>query len=141
MNLTAPRTATEPPRGVTAMGIFLVFGAVMATLAGMTLVWRGTFLDRMWAINAPAYIRLAPYGKTIGIPFLLLGAALAVSAAGWFRRRLWGWWLAVAIITTRVFGDLVNAFRGDFIRGGVGFVIAGSLLIYLLTTRVRAVFT
>jgi hypothetical protein len=122
------------------MGIFLVFGAFMATLAGTTLVWRGTFLDRMWALNAPAYNRLAPYGKTIGIPFLLLGAALAIAATGWFRHRLWAWWLTVAIITTQVFGDLVNAFRGEFVRGGVGFIIAGALLIYLLTTRVRAAF-
>lgn len=140
MHPTAAPVATGSPRGVTAMGIFLVFGAFMATLAGTTLVWRGTFLDRMWALNAPAYNRLAPYGKTIGIPFLLLGAALAIAATGWFRHRLWAWWLTVAIITTQVFGDLVNAFRGEFVRGGVGFIIAGALLIYLLTTRVRAAF-
>ena len=140
MSPTAAPRQTGSPRGVTAMGIFLVFGAVMATLAGTTLVWRGTFLDRMWALNAPAFNRLAPYGKTIGIPFLLLGAALAIAATGWFRHRLWGWWLTVAIITTQVFGDLVNAFRGEFVRGGVGFIIAGALLTYLLTTRVRAAF-
>jgi hypothetical protein len=67
---------TKPPKGVTAVGIFLIFGAIMACLAGTTLVWRGSFLDRMWAINAPAYSRLAHLGKTVGIPFLGLGAAL-----------------------------------------------------------------
>ena len=54
--------------GITAMGIFLFFGAAMASLAGVTLIWRGTILDRMWAINAPAYRQLAPFGKTVGIP-------------------------------------------------------------------------
>jgi len=63
-------------KGITAVGIFLFFGASMAALSGTTLVWRGTFLDRMWAINAPAYRRLAPFGKTVGIPFLLLGTTL-----------------------------------------------------------------
>jgi len=51
------------------MGIFLFFGATMASLAGATLIWRGTILDRMWALNAPAHRQLAPFGKTVGIPY------------------------------------------------------------------------
>jgi len=39
-----------------------------------------------------------------------------------------------------VLGDLVNAFMGDLLRGGVGFVIAGLLLVYLLRPEVRAAF-
>jgi len=85
----------------------------------------------VWTINAPAYGRLAPLGKTAGIPFLLLGATLAVAGAAWFKHRLWGWRLAVAIIAVQVLGDLLNAFMGDLVRCGVVFVIAGSLLIYL----------
>jgi hypothetical protein len=111
--------------GITAMGIFLFLGATMASLAGVTLIWRGTILDRMWVINAPAYRQLAPFGKTVGIPLLLLGATMVVAGTAWFKRRVWGWRLAVAIIATQVFGDLVNAFMGDLVRGGVGFVIAG----------------
>jgi hypothetical protein len=126
--------------GITAMGIFLFLGATMASLAGTTLIWRDRILDRVWAINAPAYARLAPLGKTVGIPFLLLGATLAVAGAGWFKRRVWGWRLAVAIIATQVFGDLVNAFMGDLVRGGVGFVIAGAVLVYLLRPQVRCAF-
>jgi hypothetical protein len=126
--------------GITAMGIFLFFGATMASLAGVTLIWRGTILDQMWAINAPAYRQLAPFGKTVGIPLLLLGATMAVAGTAWFKRRVWGWRLAVAIIATQVFGDLVNAFMGDLVRGGVGFVIAGALLVYLLRPQVRCAF-
>jgi hypothetical protein len=37
-------------------------------------------------------------------------------------------------------GDLVNFFRGDYLRGGLGFSIATALLFYLLRTDVRAVF-
>jgi hypothetical protein len=55
--------------GITAMGIFLFFGATMASLAGVTLIWRGTILDRIWAINAPAYRQLAPFGKTSEFPY------------------------------------------------------------------------
>jgi hypothetical protein len=41
-------------RGLTAMGIFLCSGAMMAALAGTILVWQGTALDRMWALNPQA---------------------------------------------------------------------------------------
>lgn len=123
------------------MGIFLFFGATMASLAGVALIWRGTILDRMWVINAPAYRQLAPFGKTVGIPLLMLGATMTVAGTAWFKRRVWGWRLAVAIIATQVFGDLMNAFMGDLVRGGVGFVIAGTLLVYLLRPQVRCAFS
>src|SRR5271155_4260476 len=83
--------------GFTAMGIFLFFGALMASLAATTLLWRGTPLDRIWDLNPKAYTQLSPLSGTGGILFLFLGAALTTSAIGWFRRRRWGWRLAVII--------------------------------------------
>jgi hypothetical protein len=38
--------------------------------------------------NPRAYSELAPYGKTIGILFLLLGITLAVAGVGWLNRRI-----------------------------------------------------
>src|SRR6266705_7150738 len=93
------------PRGMTGIGTFLLFGAVTASLAGATLLWRGTALDRMWTLNPRAYKELAPLGKVVGIPFLMLGVLLAVACMGWFKRRVWGWRLAVAIIAIQVLGD------------------------------------
>jgi hypothetical protein len=90
----------EPRWAMAAIGVFLFFGAVMASLAGATLIWRGTLLDHMWVLNEPAYRQLAPFGKTVGVPFLALSAALAAAGVGWFGRRLWGWRLAVVIIAT-----------------------------------------
>jgi hypothetical protein len=124
----------------TAIGVFLFFGNVMASLAAITLIWRGTVLDRIWVLNPRGLLQLAPFGKLVGISFLMLGAALALAGVGWFRRRLWGWRLCVAIIATQVMGDLVNCLRGDFLRGGVGFAIAGALLIHLLRPEIRAYF-
>ena len=46
----------------------------------------------------------------------------------------------MGIIAVQVLGDLVNAFMGEFVGGGVGFVIAGALLMYLLRPEVRAAF-
>ena len=70
-----PRLAVRPKTpGFTAMGIFLFFGASMASLAAATLLWRGTALDRLWTLNPTAYKQLAPLGRIVGIFFLLLGA-------------------------------------------------------------------
>jgi len=44
----------ESPWAMTAIGVFLFFGAVMASLAGTTLIWPGTLLDHVWVVNAPA---------------------------------------------------------------------------------------
>jgi Domain of unknown function (DUF4118) len=53
---------------MTAIGVFLFFVAVMASLAGATLIWRRTFLDHMWVLNAPAYKQLSPLGEKVGVP-------------------------------------------------------------------------
>jgi hypothetical protein len=123
-----------------AINVFFFMGAVMASLAGTTLIWRGTLLDHMWVLNAPAYRQLAPLGKTVGVPFLVLSAALVAAGVGWFGRRLWAWRLAVIIIATQVLGDLVSISMGHFGRGAVGVAIASALLLYLLRPHVRADF-
>ena len=112
----------------------------MASLAATTLLWRGTPLDRVWALNPVAYKQLAPLGSTVGIFFLMLGAALTLAGIGWFRRRLWGWRLAVVIIAVQVLGDVVNCVRGELLRGGIGVLIAGALLLFLLQSKIRAAF-
>ena len=125
------------PLGFTAIGLFLFFGAVMAGLAATTLLWHGTVLDRAWTLNQTAYRQLLPLGGKIGILFLFLSSALLVSGIGWFRHRLWGWRLAVAMIATQVLGDIINLVRGDWLRGGFGVVIAGALLLSPLDATTR----
>jgi hypothetical protein len=131
----------DKPPGFALIGAFLFFGATMACLAATTLLWHGTFLDRAWTLNPRAYEQLAPLGRSVGALFALLSGSLVTAGVGWFRRRLWGWWLAVGIIATQVIGDVVNLVRGDWLRGITGVVIAGAFLFYLLTTRVKAAFS
>ena len=112
----------------------------MAAFAGTTLVYPGTALARLWTLNKLAYDQLASISTRVGPLFLLLSAALTAAAVGWFKRRLWGWRLAVGIFAVQVGGDFLNLMRGDFLRGGTGFAIAGALLFYLLRPTVRASF-
>jgi hypothetical protein len=141
MNGGDQTTSDSKPLGFAAIGIFLFFGGVMAGLAATTLLLPGTPLDRAWILNPTAYKQLSPLGSKIGILFLFLAILLVLSGVGWFKRRLWGWRLAVAIIATQVLGDITNLVMGDWLRGGTGFIIASALLLYLLTSRVRAAFS
>jgi hypothetical protein len=119
----------------------LIFGSTMALLAGATLIWNGSGLDRLWLLNPRAYHRLAPFGKLVGFPFLVLSVLLALAAVGWFKHRLWGWWLTVAIIATQVLGDAGNLVLGHFFEGATGVLIAGALLFYLLRPSTRSTFS
>ena len=94
----------------------------------------------MLALNPRAYRELATHGEIVGISFVLLGITLAIAGVAWFKRRVWGWRMTVSIIATQVLGDLVNAFTGDVVRGLIGLIIAGPLLVYLLSRHVRAAF-
>lgn len=128
------------PRGMTAIGVFFLFGAVMACLAGITLAKPGTFLDRLWKLNPRAYHDLAPSGKTVGPLFLILAVALVFAGVGWLKRRRWAWHLGVAIIGAEVVGNFVSVFVGRVIQGVIGITIAGGLLLYVTRGCVRAAF-
>jgi hypothetical protein len=126
--------------GMRAIGAFLFFGAAMASLAGYTLLWRGSFVNRVWALNPAGYAQLARFGPWIGIPFLFLALMLVCTGVGWFGRRRWAWRLAGIIIAAQVVGEMVNALRGEILAGAFGVTIAGLLLVYLLRPAVRAGF-
>jgi hypothetical protein len=113
----------------------------MAVLAGTMLLWPRTVLDRLWSLNPAAQKAFAPFGNSIGPLFYVLSIVLVTAAVGWFKRRIWGWRLTVAIISTQLVGDFVNLIRGDFLRGCIGLLIAGSLLIFLLRSNIRTTFS
>src|SRR5215475_3211285 len=126
--------------GMNLMGVFLVFGATMAALAGITLVWQGTPLDSIWKLNPQAHHQLAPAGNLFGSGMLIVAFTLALASIGWFLKRKWGWRLAVAILSIQVGADILNLFSGRIFQGAVGAVIGGALIFYLLRSSVRVVF-
>jgi hypothetical protein len=112
----------------------------MTILAGTMLFWPRTVLDRLWSLNPAAHEAFARFGRSIGLLFYGLSVALGIAAVGWFKHRIWGWRLTVAIIATQVIGDFVNLMRGDFLRSSIGLLIAGALLLFLLSSNIRTVF-
>ena len=136
------RTLDRPPRppGFAAIGVFFCFGSVMAAYAAVTLFRPGTFLDRLWALNRRGHIALAALAPMVAVPFGVLSIVLFMAALGWFRRQYWGWLLGTAVIATNLAADFIHALLGDWLRSGVGVIIAALLLFYLTRQRVRAWF-
>jgi hypothetical protein len=112
----------------------------MAALAGTILIWPGTMLDRLWSLNESAHAELQKAGSYIGPLFWALSITLIAAAIGWFRQRVWGFRLTVAVLCTQVIGDLVNLIRGDLLRGSAGVLVAGALLLYLLRSEIQTAF-
>jgi hypothetical protein len=128
------------PIGFLPLGIFFFFGTAAASYAALTLLDPGTFLDRAWALNPSAHRQFLPFGRVVAVPFLVLAAVLFLTGVGWFRRRYWGWLLGVSLIAANLAGDVANLAMRDWLRGGVGVVIAGLLLVYMTRPRVRRYF-
>jgi len=122
------------------MGVFLFFGATMACYAGITLLWRGTALDRAWELNPNGYRELARFGTWIGLPFFVLSAAMLVAGIGWFQRRPWAWKLLIAMMAVHLVGDLVNVIRGAVLEGAIGLVVVSAALVWIVRSGVRNVF-
>jgi hypothetical protein len=133
-----PRNDFRPT--ITGIGVFLAFGSAMAALAGTTLIWPGTGLDRLWSLNRSAHAEHQKAGGYVGPLFWALSITLIAAAIGWFRRRVWGFRLAVAVLCAQVIGDLMNLARGDLLRGIAGVLIAGALLLYLLLSKIQTAF-
>jgi|SRR5271156_4210758 len=125
---------------IIAIGVFLMFGSVMASLSGISLLWPGTALDRMWQLNPSAYAELAPVAKLAGCGFLFLGVTLGIAGAGWFRRKLWAWRLVLVVFAIQLVGDFTNFFRGRILGAAVGVSIAGLLLFFISRESVRGAF-
>lgn len=119
------------------IGVFFIFGATTAAYAAITLAWPGTALDALWALNKRGHEGLVWLGEIAAIPFVVVSIALACAAVGWFRRRRWGWVLGVTIIGINIAGDVSQVVMGERLKGAVGVVIAGALLIYMTRPGIR----
>jgi hypothetical protein len=138
--LIPPDRTPSPPAGFAFIGAFFCFGSLMAAFAAITLFHPGTPLDRAWTLNRPAYVALEALGWTVAVPFAVLTVVLLLAGLGWFRRQYWGWLLGTTIIATNLAADFIHALLGDWLRSGVGIIIAGLLFFYLMRPAVRSYF-
>ncbi|MFS8064554.1 MAG: hypothetical protein ACMG5Z_08175 [Luteimonas sp.] len=126
---------------IKVLGSFLVLSTAMAFLAGLSLLFHGSILDKMWVVNPDAYMQLMPYSQIAGIGFMFLAPMLTITGYGLFKLKKWGWYMGTGIISLNALGDLANLFRGEILKGTTSFIIAGIILWFLLKKSTRKIFS
>jgi len=127
-------------RGITALGAFCAFGALMASLSIVSLLDPGGALEPMWRINPTAhegFRRMGPWALV-----LLFGVASMCLVTGWglWMRAPWGRRLAILCIGGNAIGDATTAWlRGDP-RTLIGVPLAIAIVAYLCSAGVRSEF-
>ena len=93
-------SAGERLRGVTLLTIFFLFGALMAGVTALLLLFPGTAMDALWRLNPQAREGFVAMRKAAVLMMLIVFAACATTAAdsgdlpvgvtGWlWRSYLW----------------------------------------------------
>ena len=125
------------PPGVTAISLFFVFGALASGLSAISLLTPGGFLEPMWRVNPRGHAGLAAIGGWAVLLMVFVCIACVWAAAGLWRGRPSGWWVAAGMVGLNMIGDLVNGIVADA-RTLFGVPIALALLVYLASPRPRA---
>ena len=133
------RTAHRP-RGITALSIFFLAGAAISLTASLSLLRPNSFLESMWRLNPRAHENLSSLGLWAVLLMATVSVFCAAAAIGLWRGSRWGHWLAIGLIATNLIGDITNVLLGTEPRAIVGIPIAGAILLYLLSKKVRSSF-
>lgn len=123
------------PAGVTALGFFFVFGALMSGLAAAMLLFPGSVFEPLWQINPRAKEGFASLGVFAIALMVLVSIACATAAAGLWRCARWGWCAALGILLINLTGDSVNAIVNRDWRTLIGIPIGGWMIWYLVRNR------
>ena len=128
------------PRGVNVVAVLFLFGAGIAGLASLALLFPGGALEPVWQLNPVARTHLGSLGPIgIGLMALLsiacVGAALGLRSLAGLGHRL-----ALALLALNLLGDAANAMSGHYLRALAGIAVNGLLIGYLLQPHMRALF-
>ena len=127
--------------GVILVGTFFALATCILLSVGIALLKPGSTLEIIWKIYPARRDLLMPYRLWLGPGFLLFAIVTVSASVGCFRRRTWGWWLAIAIFVINGLSDVGQILIGHFIEGGIGVAVAGAIVIYLSRPEVRRTFT
>ena len=103
----------------------------MCTLAIVLLIFPGSPLDSLWALNPDARVAFQSLGKAATWLMFVVGAGCAFAAIGLWRRSLWGIRIALVILSLNIFGDLLNAVLRHDYRALIGLPVGGAMIFYL----------
>lgn len=113
----------------------------MALISAVSLLVPGSILEPLWRANPRARLALTGWGVWAVVLMAVVSSVCAASAVGLWRGSRWGHPLAVGLLSVNLAADAMNAALGIERRAVVGVPIAGAIIVYLLTARVRRYFS
>lgn len=128
------------PFGIIALTIFFLIGSLISFTAGFSLLTPGSFLDPIWRLNPLGHDGLVGIGLWGTALLFAASISCAAAAIGLWRKARWGHVLAITLIAINLLSDIANAVLGTEPRAIVGVPIASTVLLYLLSKRVRNLF-
>lgn len=134
-NFETPMEHPRRPPGITALGLFFMFGAVMSGLAAVMLLTPGGVLEPLWRLNSRGHEGFAIMGMWAVFLMATVCVACGVAALGVLRRRRWGYRTALAILSINLAGDTANAVIAHDWHTLIGLPIGGAMVVYLLMKR------
>jgi hypothetical protein len=126
--------------GTVILGAFFALATAILVAVGVALLFPGSMMDGIWSLYPARRGLLIPYHAWLGPAFLVLALAMAAASVGCFRRRRWGWRLAIAIFAINGLGDVMQLLTGRILEGATGVAAAGAILFYLYRPKVRDAF-
>ena len=123
------------PAGITALGVFFIFGTVMSGMAGLMLLFPGSVLEPVWRLNPRAHEGFAAIGIWSILLMTAVCLACATAAIGLLTCRRWGYRTALAILSFNLTGDTISAIIAHDWRTLIGLPIGGTMLLYLISKR------
>lgn len=128
------------PIAVTALSALFLFGTVASFISSVSLFFPGSFLEPLWIANPRAHEGLSGMGVSAIILMGLVSTVCALAAIGLCRGARWGYWLAIALLTLNLLGDVLNVVLATEPRAAIGVPIVIAIFVLLRTKRVRRFF-
>ena len=131
------RISKARPPGVIALLMLFVIGTCASFISAVSLTFPGSFLEPIWDLNPHARAGFSRVGSWAIVLMICVCIACLFTVVGLWRRRSWGYWLAVVMLVVNLCGDVVNVISGIEPRAIIGIPIVGMILAYLLRKRTR----
>jgi hypothetical protein len=119
------------PIGMKILIAFFAVAPLISTVAGISLLLPGSFLDKMWELKKADYATMHTYAIPIGLVLLVLGAAMTATFFGLIGRKRWALWSAIVIIGANGISDAASAIAQHKLENLAGVLIAGLIVWYL----------
>ncbi len=129
------------PIPILGIGLFLGTAAVIAGMAGLSLLLPNTIFDWIWQMSPAVERGFRTDASKYGVLFLGLGIALGLAGWYWLERQEWARKLTIVIVGANIVSNLVRFMDTHSLEPAIIGLVGAALFVYLCSQSVRDHFT